>query len=97
MMPPSMSVVVLNHNYGRYVGEALASEVSREPGRDRLAEVVVIDDGSADHSHEVYGRFPGVRVVRRAHEGFTAICWPTSATASACRSRWPAIGYMRRA
>ncbi|MGH3565436.1 MAG: glycosyltransferase family 2 protein [Pseudonocardia sp.] len=72
MTPPSVSVVVLNHNYGRYVGEALASVVGQEPGDYRLAEVVVIDDGSTDHSHEVYGRFPGVRVVRKAHEGFAA-------------------------
>jgi glycosyltransferase involved in cell wall biosynthesis len=69
---PSVSVVVLNHNYGRYVGEALSSAISQEPGDYRLAEVVVIDDGSTDHSHELYGRFPGVRIVRKAHEGFAA-------------------------
>lgn len=72
MTPPSVSVVVMNHNYGHYVGDALASALSQEPGDYRLAEVVVIDDGSTDHSHEVYGRFPGVRVVRKAHEGFAA-------------------------
>jgi glycosyltransferase involved in cell wall biosynthesis len=72
MTPPSVSVVVLNRNYGRYVGEALASAVDQEPGEYRLAEVVVIDDGSTDHSHEVYRRFPGVRVVRKSHEGFAA-------------------------
>lgn len=70
--PPSVSVAVMNHNYGRYVGEALASAVSQEPGDYRLAEVVVIDDGSTDHSHEVYGRFPDVRVVHKAHGGFAA-------------------------
>ncbi len=72
MMPPSVSIVVLNHNYGRYVDDALASAVGQEPGDYRLAEVVVIDDGSTDHSHEVYRRFPGIRVVRKAHEGFAA-------------------------
>lgn len=71
-MPPSVSVVVLNHNYGRYLGDALASAVGQQPGDYRLAEVVVIDDGSTDHSHELYGRFTGVRVVRKAHEGFAA-------------------------
>jgi glycosyltransferase involved in cell wall biosynthesis len=72
MTPPSVSIVVMNHNYGRYVGEALASAIGQEPGNYRLAEVVVIDVGSTDHSHEVYGRFTGVRVVRKAHEGFAA-------------------------
>jgi len=69
---PSVSIVVLSHNYGRYVGEALASAVSQEPGGYRLAEVVVIDDGSTDNSDEVYRQFPGVRVVRKEHEGFAA-------------------------
>ena len=72
MTPASVSVVVLNHNYARYVGEALASAVGQEPGDYHLAEVVVIDDGSTDRSHEVYRRFPGVRVVHKAHEGFAA-------------------------
>jgi glycosyltransferase involved in cell wall biosynthesis len=70
--PPSVSVVVLNYNYGRYVGEALASATGQQPGDYRLAEVVVIDDGSTDQSHKVYGRFPNVRVVRKGHEGFAA-------------------------
>ncbi|TVT55323.1 glycosyltransferase family 2 protein [Amycolatopsis rhizosphaerae] len=72
MASPSVSVVVMNHNYGRYVGEALASAVNQEPGDYRLAEVVAIDDGSTDHSHEVYRRFPSVRIVRKANEGFAA-------------------------
>jgi glycosyltransferase involved in cell wall biosynthesis len=72
MTPPSVSVVVLNHNYGRYVSDALASAVGQEPGDYRLTEVVVIDDGSTDHSHKAYRRFPGIRVVRKAHEGFAA-------------------------
>lgn len=70
--PASVSVVVLNHNYGRYIGEALVSAIGQEPGDYRLAEIVVIDDGSTDQSHTVYGRFPTVRVVRKGHEGFAA-------------------------
>jgi glycosyltransferase involved in cell wall biosynthesis len=69
---PSVSIVVLNHNYERYVGEALASAVGQEPGAFRLAEIVVIDDGSTDRSRDRYSRFPGVRVVRKAREGFAA-------------------------
>lgn len=69
---PSVSVVVLNHNYERYVGQALASAVRQEPDGYWLAEVAVIDDGSTDRSPEVYARFPSVRVVRTAHEGFAA-------------------------
>lgn len=70
MKLPSVSIVVLSYNYKQYVSEALASSVGQQPGNYRLAEVVVIDDGSTDGSHEVCARFRGVRVVRKAHEGF---------------------------
>jgi glycosyltransferase involved in cell wall biosynthesis len=63
---------VLNHNYGHYIEEALASAVGQEPGDYRLAEVAVIDDGSTDDSAAVVGRFPAVRMVSKAHEGFAA-------------------------
>lgn len=69
---PSVSVVVLNYNYGRYVDEALDSVTGQEPGDYRLSEVVVIDDGSTDDSHRVYARYPGVRIVLKPHEGFAA-------------------------
>jgi glycosyltransferase involved in cell wall biosynthesis len=72
MTPPSVSIVILNHNYDRYVGDALASAVGQQPGGYRLAEVVVIDDGSTDRSHDVYARFPEVRVVGKEREGFAA-------------------------
>jgi glycosyltransferase involved in cell wall biosynthesis len=82
-MVPSVTVVVLNYNYGRYVGEALASAVAQEPGDYRLAEVVVIDDGSTDHSREVYQLFPRVRVVLKVHEGFAATLTRAVSEASA--------------
>jgi len=68
--PPSVSVVILSHNYGRYVAEALASAVNQEPGGYQLAEVVVVDDGSTDDSHTVFDRSPTVRVVCQPQEGF---------------------------
>jgi glycosyltransferase involved in cell wall biosynthesis len=67
---PSVSIVVLNHNYGHYIGEALASARDQEPGRYRLAEIIVIDDGSTDNSSDVYPQFANTRVVRKPHEGF---------------------------
>jgi glycosyltransferase involved in cell wall biosynthesis len=67
---PSVSIVVMNHNYGHFVGDALSSAVGQEPGQYDLAEVVVIDDGSTDRSHQVFADFPGVRRVLKPHEGF---------------------------
>jgi glycosyltransferase involved in cell wall biosynthesis len=70
--PPSVSIVILSHNYERYVGQALASAFGQQPGDYRLAEIVIIDDGSTDRSHDVYAKFPSVRVVSKVHEGFAA-------------------------
>lgn len=71
-MRPSVSIMVLSHNYERFVGEALESAVGQEPGDYNLTETVIIDDGSTDHSHDVYAHFPCVRVVDKATEGFAA-------------------------
>ncbi|MPZ81978.1 MAG: glycosyltransferase [Actinophytocola sp.] len=67
---PSVSIAVLSHNYERYLDEAIASTTDQEPGDYRLAEVVVIDDGSTDGSIVVCERYPNVRLVRKAHAGF---------------------------
>jgi Glycosyl transferase family 2 len=45
-MSPTVSVVVTNYNYGRYVGEAVRSA-------DGADEVIVVDDGSTDGSQDV--------------------------------------------
>lgn len=70
MTVPTVSIVILNHNYEDYVGEALASAVSQQPGNYRLAEIVVIDDGSIDGSRRVFERFPSVRVITKENAGF---------------------------
>jgi glycosyltransferase involved in cell wall biosynthesis len=55
----TISVVIPCHNYGRFIGEALASvdKQSRRPD-----EIVILDDGSTDGSAEVIQRL----VARRA-------------------------------
>lgn len=67
-----MSIVVVNHNYGHYVDDALISAIGQEPGDYRHAEVMVIDDGSTDRSHMVYRRFPVIRIVRKERGGFAS-------------------------
>lgn len=70
MTLPSISIVVLSHNYEQYLGTALASAVGQELGAYRLAEVVVVDDGSTDGSAALIADFPDVRLIRTPHEGF---------------------------
>lgn len=69
---PTVSIVILNHNYDQYVAEAIESAFGQEPGAYELAEVAVVDDGSTDDSHEIYGRYEDLRVVRSHHYGFAA-------------------------
>jgi glycosyltransferase involved in cell wall biosynthesis len=66
---PSLSVVITNWNYGRFVGQAIDSAL----GMDWPAvQVIVVDDGSTDDSRAVIGRY-GQRIdaVFQANAGQT--------------------------
>ena len=53
---PLVSVVIDNHNYGRYLKQAIDSVLDQEDYHDRV-ECIVVDDGSTDESHHVIGSF----------------------------------------
>jgi hypothetical protein len=54
-----VSIIVVNHNYGRFVAEAVESALGQTYER---VEVIVVDDGSTDGSRAVIDRY-GDRVV----------------------------------
>jgi hypothetical protein len=56
--PDTVSVIVNNFNYARYLGEAIDSALAQT--HDHV-EVIVVDDGSTDESREVIARY-GARV-----------------------------------
>lgn len=59
--PPLVSIVVLNYNYARFVGQAIESALAQTW---QALEVVVVDNGSTDNSVEVIGRYASqVRIV----------------------------------
>src|SRR4051794_26434524 len=69
--PPRISCVILCHNYGRYLEQAIMSCLEQEPGDFILHEVIVIDDGSSDETEEVCLRYKDtVKVIRRKQQGF---------------------------
>ncbi|MFJ1845535.1 glycosyltransferase family 2 protein [Streptomyces sp. NPDC088146] len=69
--PPRISCVILCHNYGRYLEQAIVSCLEQEPGDFVLHEIIVIDDGSTDETKEVCQRHEGeIKVIRRNRQGF---------------------------
>jgi hypothetical protein len=54
-----VSIVIDNYNYGRFLPDAIDSALAQTHPH---VEIVVVDDGSTDNSHEVIGRY-GHRVV----------------------------------
>jgi glycosyltransferase involved in cell wall biosynthesis len=66
---PLVSVVIPCFNQAHFLGEAIESV------RDQIysnVELVVVDDGSADNSFEVAGRYPDIRRLRQSNRGVAA-------------------------
>jgi glycosyltransferase involved in cell wall biosynthesis len=67
------SVLINNHNYARYVGEAVESVLAQTCPP---VEIIVVDDGSTDDSLQVleknFGANPRVRVIANVNRGQTA-------------------------
>lgn len=66
---PLVSVVIPCFNQAHFLVEAIESV--RDQAYSNL-EVIVVDDGSADNSFEVAGRYPDVRRLRQANRGVAA-------------------------
>src|SRR5215469_1766841 len=56
---PLASIVISSYNYGRFLPDAIDSALGQTYSR---TEVIVVDDGSADHSREVIAGY-GERVL----------------------------------
>lgn len=64
-----LSVVMNNYNYAGFLGQAIDSALDQLGPDD---ELVVVDDGSTDGSHEILDRYEGdsrVRIVRQPNQG----------------------------
>ncbi|MGA9989009.1 MAG: glycosyltransferase family 2 protein [Terriglobales bacterium] len=67
MFTPSVSILINNYNYGRFLGEAIRS--ARCQTYDRI-EIIVVDDGSSDNSREIIEEFGDELVaVFKSNEG----------------------------
>ena len=83
---PLVSVVIPTYNCAPYLAESLES-VLAQTFRD--FEIVVVDDGSTDHTWAVLGRYAGVAtIVRAPHGGLSAA---RNAGLTAARGEWIAF------
>jgi glycosyltransferase involved in cell wall biosynthesis len=72
MSAPLTSIVVLCHNYGRFLSEAIESALAQDYPN---VEVIVIDDGSTDASLEVASRYgERVNVLTQPNQGLARTC-----------------------
>ena len=54
--PITFSILICNYNYGNFVGEAILSAINQDYPSDQF-EVIVVDDGSTDHSIDEIKKF----------------------------------------
>lgn len=72
---PDVTVIIVNWNAGRLLGECLDSVKEAERGFDRRLEIVVVDNGSVDGSAQDAARRNAVTVVQNSrNRGFAAAC-----------------------
>lgn len=72
MAAPLVSVIVLCHNYGRFLGEAIESALGQDYPK---LEVLLVDDGSTDDSLEVASSFGDrVRILTQPNQGLARTC-----------------------
>lgn len=65
---PLVSVLCSNHNYGRFLDDAIQSVLSQT--YDSF-ELIICDDGSSDNSEEIYQKYAhaNVKVIRQENRG----------------------------
>src|SRR5215471_6261589 len=68
-MKPLATVLIDTYNHEKYIEQAILSALSQDvPSVDY--EIVVVDDGSTDHTPEIVRRFaPRVRLLRKKNGG----------------------------
>lgn len=66
---PLVSIVIPCYNQSDFLGEAIKSALNQTYNN---IEIIVVDDGSSDHTLEVAFGFSGVRYIRQKNQGLSA-------------------------
>ena len=65
-MNPQVSIIIPTHNRGDFLRESIQSVLSQT---FTDYELIVVDDGSTDHTQEVIEEFPGIRTISCPNNG----------------------------
>ena len=68
-IPGLVSVIIPTYNRADVVGNAIRSALVQQ---GPPLEIIVVDDGSVDHTSEVLACFPSIKVIRQANQGVGA-------------------------
>jgi glycosyltransferase involved in cell wall biosynthesis len=80
--PITVSIIITNYNYGRFLGEAIESALAQS---HQHCEVIVVDDGSTDDSRATIASYAGrITAILRENRGQAAAM--NSGFAQACGS-----------
>ncbi|MBU0614886.1 MAG: glycosyltransferase [Nanoarchaeota archaeon] len=63
----SISVIIPAHNEERYIRECIRSVINAD--FDGTKEIIVVDDGSKDHTADIASEFKEVLLIRKKHTG----------------------------
>jgi glycosyltransferase involved in cell wall biosynthesis len=66
---PLVSVIITCYNHGRYLQEAIESIKQQQYP---AIEIIVVDDGSTDHTKEIAEKFTGVKYIYQENQGLSA-------------------------
>lgn len=64
-----ISVIITCYNHGKYLQEAIESVLKQSY---KNIELIVIDDGSTDHTKFVVDKYPQVKYIYQANKGVSS-------------------------
>jgi glycosyltransferase involved in cell wall biosynthesis len=67
--PPLVSIVITTYNHARYLPDAVKSVLQQDYSP---IELIVVDDGSTDHTPGLMVGYPSVRYIRQVNQGLAA-------------------------
>ena len=71
-MNPTVTIYITNYNYGKYIAQSIESVLGQTY---KAIDLIIIDDGSTDNSHEIIHTYAGlenVRTVFQKNKGLNA-------------------------